>query len=300
MKKTDISNRLNEMFEMRLGRILKISQQHGKKDSDKRLWAKIELFPSGTHENVPFWGGGIDFDTNMPHGVFCPPRENQTVIIFFLNGNFSNPVAAFPVPHPYDFSFVEKYYDIVENVNDISVFHFSGSRIILREDGSIDIQKRIEESTDVFVNHTLKIEFEYDDINDIRKKTITDIDNNIKIELTTDDVKITDSKDQIFNMHHKTGEEKIVLQKTAAQKIEMNAAGTDIKHDLLLNLLGATESFLKGTTWGVNWGTFNTSVQAATPGNEAANAQAITDIQSAFSTFAGQLAAMLSLKIKGE
>ena len=278
----DFSNRLNEMFEMRLGRVLSISQQHSKKESDKRLWARIEMFPSGTFDDVPFWGGGVDFETEFPHGIFVPPRENQYIVIFFALGNFDNPFAAIPIPHPYDQSFAEKYYDLVESVNDISIFHFSGSRIILREDGSIDIQKRIEESTDNFVNHTLKIELEYDSGNNVRKKTITDVDNNIKIELTTDDMKITDSKNQVFQMRSKAGEEKIAF------------AGT------LFNIFGATESFLKGTTWSANWAAFNSSVQNASPGNEAANKKAIEDIQSAFSTFAAQLTNMLSVKILGE
>ncbi len=280
-KMTDISNRLNEMFEMRLGRILSISQQHSKKESDKRLYARIELFPAGTFDDVPFWGGGVDFDTEFPHGVFVPPRENQYIIIFFALGDFNNPFAAIPVPHPYDFSFVEKYYDLVESVNDISIFHFSGSRIILREDGSIDIQKRIEESAGNFVNHTLKIEFEYS--GGIRKKTITDSDNNITIELTTDDVKITDSKSQVFQMRSKTSEEKIAF------------AGT------LFNIFAASESFIKGNTWKTNWTTFNTSVQAAAPtGSSAQNAAAIEAIKTAFTVFAAQLTNMLSTKIKGE
>lgn len=84
-------------------------------------------------------------------------------------------------------------------------------------------------------------------------------------------------------------------------KVVLNGTGkeVDIK-GTKLNMLGATEAFLKGTTWQTNWTTFNSNVQAASPGNEAANKQAIEDIQSAFSTFAAQLANMLSLTIKGE
>ena len=249
----NIGNRLNEIFEARLGRILEITQQHSKKDSDKRLWARIELFPSGTYENVPFWGGGVDLtegSNNYPHGMFVLPRENQMILILFIKGNYLDPFAAIPIPHPYDYSFVDKYYEIMENINDIALFHYSGSRIILREDGSIDIQKRIEETTDNFVNHTLKLEFEYDSGNNVKKKTITDVDNDVIVELTTDDVKITDAKDQIFNMHSKTGEEKIelidkssqkvlldstsgsekvVIEKTSTQKITMDSNGNKIE-----------------------------------------------------------------------
>lgn len=60
------------------------------------------------------------------------------------------------------------------------------------------------------------------------------------------------------------------------------------------------ESFVKGTTWQTNWTTFNSTVQTATPGNEAQNAAAITVIKGAFATFAAQLVNMLSTTIKGE
>lgn len=67
-----------------------------------------------------------------------------------------------------------------------------------------------------------------------------------------------------------------------------------------LKFLSAVESFLKGDTWKTNWTTFNTSVQAATPGDTSANAAAITAIKAAFAVFAVQLTNMLSTKIKGE
>jgi hypothetical protein len=299
MVEKDISNRLNEIFEAKIGRILEIKQQHGKRDNDKRLWARIEMFPAGTYENVPFWGGGFDLETEMPHGMFVPPRENQLILILFLNGSFENPIAAIPFPHPYDDSFVDKYYNLIENINDISFFHYSGSRIIMREDGSIDIQKRIEESTGNFTNHTLKIKFEYDSGNNIRKKTITDSDNNIIIELTGDNYKVTDAAGQNINLRQKSGEEKVIVEKSGSQKIEMNSSSTDITGPLL-NLLGATESFLKGDTWNTNWAVFNAAVQAATPGSTAQNAAAITAIQAAFAAFSAQLTNMLSTKIKGE
>jgi hypothetical protein len=69
----------------------------------------------------------------------------------------------------------------------------------------------------------------------------------------------------------------------------------------LIDLLAATESFLKGDTWKTNWTTFNASVQAAAPtGTSAQNAAAIEAIKAAFAVFAAQLANMLSVKIKGE
>jgi hypothetical protein len=66
----------------------------------------------------------------------------------------------------------------------------------------------------------------------------------------------------------------------------------------LLKFLGATEAFMKGTTWQTNWATFAAAIAAITPaGSSAGN---IASIQAAFATFAAQLSNMLSTTIKGE
>lgn len=355
-----IEKRLNEVFEARIGRVLEVYQEHKQLSRDKRLYCSIEVFPAGEYENVPFWGGGFDLDEDveMPHGFFCPPRPHQYVLILFINGNFENPVAAAPIPHPHDYSFVEKYYNLVESVNDIGLYHYSGTRVIMREDGSIDIQKRIEESEDNFVNHTLKIEIEYDEGNDIRKKTITDVDNDVIIELTTEDVSITDTKDQHFKMHSvddeeyvefldkagqkgildstkdaeniqfvdkasqeitmwaKSGENYIQLKRgdnqlvklennkntfkqSSSQYIEQASSSTDIK-GTLLNLLGATQSFIKGDILCTAFTNLCTTIATATSGDESANASGINTIKAAFATFAGLVNSFKSTTIKGE
>jgi len=300
MKKININNKLNEIFEMKIGRILNVHQGHTKKEEDKRLFAKIEVFPSGTFDNVPFWGGGFDLNTEMPHGIFSIPRENQLIIIFFINGYFNDPVGVCPIPHPYDGSFVDKYYNLIENINDISIFHFSGSRIIIREDGSIDIQKRIEESIDNFVNHTLKIEFEYDSGNNLRKKTITDIDNDVIIEIDGDDVNITDSADQFINMHHKTGENKLVFQRSGSQKIELNNTKDQITGPAL-DLLGATESFVKGDTLETQLNIILTALQTFSTGlNPTTLAAQSATLATAIGTALGILNQIKSTTIKGE
>ncbi len=84
-----------------------------------------------------------------------------------------------------------------------------------------------------------------------------------------------------------------IIIENSAGTIELTAAG-------LLNLLGATESFVLGDTWKTNWVTFNSTVQTATSGTTAQNASGIETIKSAFAVFAAQLANMLSTKIKGE
>lgn len=67
-----------------------------------------------------------------------------------------------------------------------------------------------------------------------------------------------------------------------------------------IDMLGATESFMKSDTWKTNWTALNTTVQTATTGTAAQNAAGITTIKTAFATFSAQLSNMLSTTIKGE
>lgn len=91
----------------------------------------------------------------------------------------------------------------------------------------------------------------------------------------------------------------ITLEDKNGNKQEMKSGSMDWT-GTILKFLAASESFLKGDTWKTNWTTFNTSVQAAVPGDTTANAAAITAIKAAFAIFAAQLTNMLSTKIKGE
>jgi hypothetical protein len=329
---------LENIFDARLGKIMEVRLQHSNNAEDKRLFCDIELFPSGQFSNVGLWGGGVDLETKFPHGIFSIPRQEQMVLVLFAKGNMENPVAALPLPYNCDMAdeVKELYYDLVENINDIGVFHYSGTRIILREDGSIDLQKRIEESTDTFVNHTLKVEFEYDAINSIRKKIITDVDNSTVINLTAEDVDIIDSKNQKFNMHSKDNEESIsvldaasqlvkmyaqsgsnyieikrgtnqliklengknTLKESATQYIEQGASSTDIKGSAL-NLLAGTQAMIKGNVFMAAWGVMNTAIQGITPSNPVTAAE-FTSLQTAIGAFFSAFSNYLSSTIKGE
>ena len=329
---------LNNIFDARLGKIVEIRLGHSNNTEDTRLFCDVELFPSGQLPNVSLWGGGIDLETEFPHGIFNLPRQEQMVLVLFIKGNIEDPLAAIPLPYNCDAAdeIKELYYDIVENINDLSIFHYSGSRLIFREDGSIDVQKRIEETPDNFVNHTLKIEFEYDAVNSIKKKIITDVDNDIVIELTTDDVKITDTKDQVFNMHSKDNEEEIslldatsqlikmyaksgsnyieikrgtnqlikletnknTLKQSTTQYIEQGASSTDIKA-AALNLLGASQAFLKGDIVVAAFTSLCNGIAAISPSNPVTQAE-FQSLQTAFSGLAAALSTFKSTTIKGE
>jgi prefoldin subunit 5 len=217
-------NVLNNINSAKIGTINKVFMENPYDDKDKRIFCDITVLPSGEFKNVPIYGGGIDFDTEFTHGVFALPRKNQLILILFINSNFENPVACIPLPYNFNASDEHKnlFNEPIEDVEDLGVYHFSGSRLILRKNGTIDIQKRIEESTDTFVNHTLNIEFKYED--EKRKKIISDVDNEFVVEIVAkEDVKFTDNKNQSLNFHSKDNEEFIELLDKAEQTIKMNS-----------------------------------------------------------------------------
>jgi hypothetical protein len=87
---------------------------------------------------------------------------------------------------------------------------------------------------------------------------------------------------------------------SATTNIEIDETGKVSIDGNLIDLLGATESFIKGDTWKTGFENYLTIVSTQTGGNEAANAAAINAISGAAATLLGLLTNMLSTKIKGE
>jgi len=141
---------------MHYGVVTRVKQQVGENVDAKRLVCDIRLDTGGPLNNVPYYGGGVDSVTKFPHGLFIPPRENQKVAVAFIQGYWQSPVCCFPIPHPC-WKIEEKNYsdynDIMGDLDDIGLFHYSGSRIYLKSSGKIEIAKKI-----AAVEH--KIEFE--------------------------------------------------------------------------------------------------------------------------------------------
>lgn len=131
--------RRKRVYELHIGSIEEIRQEHSIDKTDKRLYCDITLDTGIKTRNVPFWGGGVDPTTKNPHGIFAPPVENQIVGILYIEGHYQNPVACFPFPHPMDRKNIEKYYDILDDVEDILIAHKSGSKIIMRANGDIEV-----------------------------------------------------------------------------------------------------------------------------------------------------------------
>jgi len=221
-----MQNSLENIYEARIGRIMKVYQISKNDPNDKRIFCDIEIFPAGQANDVPLYGGGIDFTTKFPHGIFCLPRENQMILILFVNANFENPVACIPLPYNYDAEFKDKFYSLLEDIDDINIFHFTGSRIIIRKTGKFEIQKRIEETPGNFVNHSIQLEIKYESSQS--KKIFTDLQNNIIITLSKDEVKVIDTKSQSIIITSKDGEEKIVITDKWNNKVEMKDTGVKI------------------------------------------------------------------------
>ncbi|MFQ3675778.1 MAG: hypothetical protein SNJ64_04475, partial [Endomicrobiia bacterium] len=106
----------------------------------------VLLADGGYIENIPFWGGQVIKDENnnyILHGVFVPPQIGQVVVIGFIEDFAVNPVVVCQSFTPNS--------DNIENLNAytkekckidkdvIYIGHFSGSKIKLNKDGSIDI-----------------------------------------------------------------------------------------------------------------------------------------------------------------
>ena len=84
-------------------------------------------------------------------------------------------------------------------------------------------------------------------------------------------------------------------------KVVLNATGktVDIK-GALLNLLGATQSYVRGDDWKTAYDTFMNVLAAITPGTTIQNAAALTAIKNAAIAVLTQHAGILSATIKGE
>lgn len=181
-------NMQNEIFGLRIGRVIRVKQQVGEDVDSKRLVCDIEIAMGGTKNDVPFFGGGIDTVTENPHGIFVPPREDQMVGVLFVRGHYDNPIAAFSIPHPswnVEQADLSKFNELLDSINDIAVFHYTGTKIIMRENGKIELLKDIS-GTDYGLTFTFS---------DTDKKTTIEDQNSNKIILQDGKIVIESSGD---------------------------------------------------------------------------------------------------------
>ncbi len=127
------------VVELRLATITQIRIGHlSNSANDKRLYCDVQVDNAVKINDVPFYGAGVDSTTKKPHGSIMPPAINQMVGLLFVQGSYRDPVAAFPIPHPwFREKEMEDYFDIIEDIQDLGIYHRKGSKFVLKKDGSI-------------------------------------------------------------------------------------------------------------------------------------------------------------------
>jgi len=106
------------------------------------LRVDVYLFGGGYIKDLKFGFGGRDKITGNPHGIFIPPRKDQIVGVMFIEGNATHPFMAFYLPIPLKMADEQKFADMILEEEDITVCHFTGSNIILRKNGDIEIKQK--------------------------------------------------------------------------------------------------------------------------------------------------------------
>lgn len=142
-----------QCYELRVGVCRGVRQQIGVTDQ-LRLVCDIELDAGGYLNDVPFFGGTVDHITGYPHGVFVQPRIGSTMAIQFIRGGYDSPIGCFLVPQPNwrdtinpttnsptGPSLESDYDDLLDDPDDLAVYHFSGTYLILRANGTIELGK---------------------------------------------------------------------------------------------------------------------------------------------------------------
>jgi hypothetical protein len=116
--------------------------------------------------------------------------------------------------------------------------------------------------------------------------------------LPTTQVLYEDNNEEFYIKYDELTKE-FIIEDSHGNVIEMKAGQLNID-GTLINLLGATEAFVKGNEFQTRWTTFNTTVQTATSGTTGQNAAGIETIKAAFATFTAAFSNLLSTTIKGE
>lgn len=175
----------HSLFDLRIGTVIESRIGHSEDSKDKRLYCDIVLDDGIQRKNLPYYGGGVDVNgTGKPHGIFIPPLDGQMVGVFFVQGHFKNPTVCFPIPMPWDRSNMEKYYDLLENKDDIIIYHKTGSSVRIKTDGSIHSNVNIEdnEKSRIVQNADGSIQSVVDIDGDEKSRIVQDIDGNVEIQ----------------------------------------------------------------------------------------------------------------------
>jgi hypothetical protein len=206
----DMEDGQNELIELETARVIRVKQGMDQNEEDTRLTVDVEMNRGGEILDIPFFGGTVDRETKKPHGVFMAPRVDSLMAVMFVKGNSEDPIGCFSVPYPswnHGDDEYEDFYDILDDVDDIGIFHFSGTKMKMKKDGKITMSKDAADKNDPA--NELEITF-----NETKnEKIIKDVNNNITITLNEDKMKIETSGSQVLELGKGTME-KIVRGET--------------------------------------------------------------------------------------
>lgn len=128
----------NELYMLKIGVVQATRGVNSERTTEKRLYCDVVMFDGITITNLPFYGGGVDSVTAKPHGLFFPPAIGQQIGVLYVEGNFKNPIGCFPIPFPGKQADMTKYDNIMLE-GECMVAHKSGSKVLFKSDGSIEI-----------------------------------------------------------------------------------------------------------------------------------------------------------------
>jgi hypothetical protein len=134
-------NKSNRTFNsLEIGEIRNVQFENSGNKTDKRMVCEVLTGSGVIKRDVPFYGGGVDLESGNPHGIFAPPLEGQMVGILYVDSSHKNPVVAFPIPFNWgQGNNQEKYYNLLDDKEDLMIAHKSGSKMIMRKSGDIEI-----------------------------------------------------------------------------------------------------------------------------------------------------------------
>jgi len=159
--------RNNRMFALGIAELVEVRKGHSENLSDKRMYCDLILDSGVPRKNVPFYGPTVDLITKKLHGVHFPPRPNQMVAYMFVAGHNDNPVVCFSLPFDWGQSknlntFVNTISsEMSDKLEDCALYHYSGSKIIMNKDGSIEIEPLA--GKDIIINSGTKGSARLDD-----------------------------------------------------------------------------------------------------------------------------------------
>ena len=152
--KKDLRGRNNNMPELGIAEVIEVRKGHSENKADKRLYCDLILDSGVPRKNVPFYGPSVDLITKKLHGVLFPPVDKQMVGYMFISGHNANPVACFSIPFDWGQgknlnTFIQAMTTEIDDIEDCALYHKSGSKIIMKKNGDIELIPAVGKGIDI-------------------------------------------------------------------------------------------------------------------------------------------------------